>query len=144
MFAASSETFVECVAHDLFGAPSNTWGLVKNITVGDTALFLYNVSTATLHGVYVATKPPKYNTTSSAWASQRKHKSSECPYPCQVQVRQTSVLHPLPQDVYSKILAEHLHVAATPSSRTIHHRTKMHSMELTSDEVAAIISRGHG
>mmetsp|Transcript_33108 Transcript_33108/g.55464 ORF Transcript_33108/g.55464 Transcript_33108/m.55464 type:complete len:396 (+) Transcript_33108:113-1300(+) len=53
VFHCNYHTMEECFQRNLFGSSKNDWHTLKNIDWESTAVFLFNVSDKTLHGVFV-------------------------------------------------------------------------------------------
>jgi hypothetical protein len=67
LFHCSSATEQECFHRMLFGAPQREWGKIQLVGL-DTLLFMFNVNTKMMHGVFRAAQPPAQNIVPGAWA----------------------------------------------------------------------------
>ena len=69
IFGCTNETHAECMARQLLGLPTQHMRRIQSIVPHHTALFLFNYSQRTLHGVYEATGPGALNLEPDAWTA---------------------------------------------------------------------------
>ena len=105
IFCAKSDTFNECLERKLLGAPAGAGGsIIRHVAAHDTVLFLHNMSSRTIYGVFVAVSEPAYDIEPDAWVSTRSgiafkrratgaHSSA---FPCQVRFAIGRKYKPLP------------------------------------------------
>lgn len=67
VFVANNDTIGECFKRMLFGLPDSYLPQLKGIVPGYTRLFLFNLSTRYLAGIFVATEPAAMNIEPYAW-----------------------------------------------------------------------------
>lgn len=99
LFICSDSTFVECISRSLFGLPKRFIGdLLNGINVGGnthgvpaTQLFLFNIDTCMLHGVFEAASEAAIDIEPKAWRQPAKPGS---PFSAQIRVHQTVAYQP--------------------------------------------------
>jgi hypothetical protein len=82
IFACTKQTFQECVDRKLFGSPEGDFAKMCRFIDYSTLLFLLDIHTKEMHGVFQATCLPRMNIVAHAW----KEVSSRT-FPAQVSVR---------------------------------------------------------
>lgn len=112
------EMFNEAMDKSLLGLPASAHGIVERVIPFHTALFAFNTTRRTLHGVFEAIQPgglaiePKAFTAGSARsksAKQTPRKGSrqqgdgDTPYPAQVRFHVVQELRPLPEALLTPI-----------------------------------------
>ena len=105
IFCAKSDTFNECLERKLLGAPAGAGGtIMRHVAAHDTVLFLHNMTSRTIYGVFVAASDPAFDIEPDAWAATRSgiafkrratgaHSSA---FPCQVRFAIGRKFKPLP------------------------------------------------
>ena len=99
IFKCSAATIAEVQGRSLFGAEPKLWPLVQqSVFIGTTALFLYNYTTRTLEGVFVAIQKPTMNLEPEAWNASGLKRTSfyGSVFPAQVRVRKITSWPPVP------------------------------------------------
>ena len=90
VFGANTVTAQECLDRMLFGLPGHHMKQLRGLVPGVTRLFLFNFSTRSLTGVFVATAAPAMNIEPHAWtsgAAQYGGAAEWTKFPAQVRVR---------------------------------------------------------
>jgi hypothetical protein len=98
IFKCSAATIAEVQGRSLFGAEPKLWPLVQqSVFIGTTALFLYNYTTRTLEGVFVAIQKPTMNLEPEAWNASGLKRTSlyGSVFPAQVRVRKITSWPPV-------------------------------------------------
>lgn len=96
MFICTDETFEECMKIRLMGLPRQHLRALKCLQPHNTALFLFNISTRVLHGVYVPSGPASENIDNTAWA-RNKSASRSSPFPAQIPFDTLEIFPPIPE-----------------------------------------------
>lgn len=76
----------ECFSRNLFGLPANRKNDAQKAIVTGTPLFLQDLQTGLLYGLFEATGPPLYNHVPNAWTGKNDN-SVSTPCPVQIQFR---------------------------------------------------------
>jgi len=121
IFGCKNETFDECMTKKLLGLPAQHLPMVQKIVPFHTALFLFNYTKRTLHGVFEATEPGALNLDDEAWTSDRTTKlpprsglkytmtnqrvgGGGSPFPAQVRFQVVHSFPPLPESKFKHIV----------------------------------------
>lgn len=83
MFICTDETFEECMQIHLLGLPKQHLRSIKLLQPFKSAIFLFNISTRMLHGIYEASGSGGENLNVSAWSRNRQFARSS-PFPAQI------------------------------------------------------------
>ena len=102
---------------ELLGLPAQHIRNIKKIVPHQTALFLFNYSRRTLHGVFEATEPGAMNLDPDAWTSASGYvqgagrhygknggNSGGSPFPAQVRFHVVHAFPPLPESKFKHIV----------------------------------------
>jgi len=123
IFGCKNETFEECMAKKLLGLPAQHLGMVQKIAPFHTALFLFNYTKRTLHGVFEATEPGALNLDGEAWTTagdkfsklpprsglkytmtNQRNGGGGSPFPAQVRFQVVHSFPPLPESKFKHIV----------------------------------------
>jgi len=93
IFGCSDSTLAECMASSVAGMLAKYAPLAQTVVAGTTLVFLFNYSSRTLHGTFVATSNAEVKPASELF---RDHARPErdCPYP--VQIKFKAITHHTP------------------------------------------------
>jgi len=132
IFLCDSQTEDECLQRGLFGMPASQTQIVRQIAPEATLLFLFNVRTRLMSGVFRATSWPQLNLEPSAWG---EGTSGGSRYPLQVRVRlETDAVLQVGEDRLRHLL----------EYRGSHNRFDMHLSKAHAEALALIFSQyGH-
>jgi len=129
IFLCDSQTEDECLQRGLFGMPASQTQIVRQIAPEATLLFLFNVRTRLMSGVFRATSWPQLNLEPSAWGEGSAGGSR---YPLQVRVRlETEAVLQVGEDRLRHLL----------EYRGSHNRFDMHVSKAHADAIALIFSQ---
>jgi len=104
VYLCDPRTEDECLARSLLGLPASQAQVVRGIVPEQSLLFLFNVRSRLLFGVFRATSWPEHNIEPLAWG----HETGVSRYPLQVRVRLlTPYVLQLPESTFREVLDYH-------------------------------------
>ncbi|KAG8380905.1 hypothetical protein BUALT_Bualt06G0065300 [Buddleja alternifolia] len=103
IFGCKHHTFKECLLKQIFGLPAAHFSYVKNVAPG-LALFLFNYSDRTLHGIFEAKTAGQMNINPYAWIASEGAEST--PYAAQVRVDVRRQCRPLFEEEFKPIISK--------------------------------------
>eukprot|EP00494_Astrolonche_serrata_P029133 UN29400 len=98
MFVCNSETYEECLRIKLLGLPRQYLRTVASLKPDTSALFLFNMSTRLLYGVFEPTESGGENLNRTAWNRTNERTGSR--YPAQVPIRPVFSFTPLNESAF--------------------------------------------
>lgn len=129
IFLCDPQTEDECLQRGLFGMPASQTQIVRQIAPEATLLFLFNVRTRLMSGIFRATSWPQLNLEPEAWGEGSTGGSR---YPLQVRVRlETDAVLQVGEDRLRNVL----------EYRGSHNRFDMHLSKAHAEALALIFSQ---
>jgi len=99
MFVCNNDTYDECIRIKLLGLPRQYLRTVQSLLPETSALFLFNMSTRLLHGLFEPTEAGGENLNRSAWNRDGSERNGSR-YPAQVPFKNVYEFRPLQESVF--------------------------------------------
>jgi len=112
MFVCNSDTYEECLKIKLLGLPKQYLKNVQGLKAEQSALFLFNMSTRLLHGVFEPTESGGENLNRQAWnrseeiASVPGIRAAGSRYPAQIPFVPVFEFNPLPEQAFRHMFSD--------------------------------------